>query len=85
MSAQFKFHDRVDERRRRQIIEALGEAGFAAESLFPGQQRPSLAAIFTVAKADAKGLRAALGDYSDEIEYIESSPSRSLKSRKLKT
>ena len=79
MSVQFKFHDRVDERRRRKIIKELGEAGFAAKSLFPGQKRPSLAAIFTVARADAKGLRAALGDYGDDIEYVESSPSRDLK------
>lgn len=76
MSVQFKFHDRVDESRRRKIIKELGKAGFAAKSLFPGQKRPKLAAIFTVAKGGAGKLRAALGEYGDDIEYVEASPVR---------
>ncbi|MCP3410920.1 hypothetical protein [Bradyrhizobium sp. CCGB01] len=79
MSVQFKFHDRVDQRRRRQIIKTLGDAGYAAESLFPGQKRQALAAIFTVAEGDAKSVRAALGDFGDDIEYVEVSPRRGLK------
>lgn len=79
MSVQFKFHDRVDQRRRRLIIKTLNDAGYAAESLFPGQKRQNLAAIFTVAEADAKSVRAALGDFGDDIEYIEASPKRDFK------
>jgi predicted ribosome quality control (RQC) complex YloA/Tae2 family protein len=82
MSVQFKFSDTVDDDRRLEIIEALKRAGFAARSLFPGQKRPKLASIFTVAKANAKdikALRAALTDYGREIEYVEASPDRSLK------
>ena len=79
MSVQFKFHDHVDQRRRRMIIKALGDAGYAAESLFPGQKRKNLAAVFTVAAVDAKSVRAALVDFSDDIEYVEASPQRGLK------
>ena len=79
MSVQFKFYDRVDQRRRRMIIKTLRDAGYAAESLFPGQQRQTLAAIFTVAEADAKSIRAALDDFGDDIEYVEASPKRDLK------
>jgi len=79
MSVQFKFHDHVDQRRRRMIIKSLGDAGYAAESLFPGQKRQNLAAIFTVAAADVKSVRAALGDFGDDIEYVEASPGRNLK------
>jgi hypothetical protein len=79
MSVQFKFHNRVREQRRRDIIKALAEAGFAAECLFPGQKRSSLAAIFTVAEAEPKDVHAALGDYRDDIEYVEGSPNRTPK------
>jgi hypothetical protein len=79
MSVQFKFRNKVAERRRRDVIKALAEAGFAAQSLFPGQKRPSLASIFTVSKGDAKEVRAALGGYDDDIEYVEGSPSRAPK------
>jgi len=61
------------------IIKSLGDAGYAAESLFPGQKRQNLAAIFTVAAADVKSVRAALGDFGDDIEYVEASPGRNLK------
>jgi hypothetical protein len=79
MSVQFKFHDHVDQRRRRMIIKTLGDAGYAAEGLFPGQKRQNLAAIFTIAAADAKSVRAALDDFGDDIEYVEASPKRDLK------
>jgi hypothetical protein len=79
MSVQFKFHDRVDQRRRREIIKTLGGAGYAAKSLFPGQERQALAAIFTIAEADADSVRAALDDFGDDIEYVEASPQRDLK------
>ena len=82
MSIQFKFSDSVDHDRRQEIIEALQRAGFPAQSLFPGQERPKLASIFTVPKADAKDikiLKAALTDFGHEIEYVEASPGRSLK------
>ncbi|MBR0707288.1 hypothetical protein [Bradyrhizobium liaoningense] len=79
MSVQFKFRDRVDQRRRRMIIKTLGEAGYTARSLFPGQKRQTLAAIFTVADADAKSVRAALDDFGDDIEFVEASPKRKLK------
>ena len=82
MSIQFKFSDSVDLDRRREIIDTLQRAGFAAQSLFPGQKRPKLASIFTVAEADAKdvkALKAALTDFGHEIEYVEASPGRSLK------
>ena len=82
MSVQFKFKDKVGHDRRLEIVDALGRAGFAAQSLFPGQKRPKLAAIFTVPKADArdvKALRAALTDYGHEIEYVEAAPERTIK------
>jgi len=82
MSVQFKFGDTVSPERRLEIIEALGRAGFAAQSLFPGQKRPNLASIFTVSKAgakDVKALQAALTDFGHEIEYVEASPERNLK------
>jgi hypothetical protein len=82
MSVQFKFGDTVGHDRRLEIIEALGRAGFAAQSLFPGQKRPNLASIFTVSKAgakDFKALQAVLTDFGDEIEYVEASPERNLK------
>jgi len=83
MSVQFKFRDRVDQRRRRMIIKTLGDAGYSARSLFPGQKRHALATIFTVAEADARSVRAALDDFGDDIEFVEASPKRGLK-RKLK-
>jgi hypothetical protein len=82
MSTQFKFSDAVDDDRRLEILEALGRAGFGARRLYPGQTRPKLASIFTVAKANAKdikALRAALLRYGREIEYVEAAPERSLK------
>lgn len=79
MSVQFKFRDRVDARRRREIIKALGEAGFAAQNLFPGQKRSNLASIFTIAQADATAVRAALDEFGDDIEYVEASPARAPK------
>jgi hypothetical protein len=82
MSVQFKVKDSVGDDKRREILDALGRVGFAAQSLFPGQKRPRLASIFTVSKADAKdvkALRTALADYSHEIEYIEAAPERGTK------
>ena len=82
MSVQFKFGDHVSHDRRLEIIETLERGGFAAESLFPGQKRPRLASIFTLAKAgrkDLKALQAALSDFGREIEYVEVSPERNLK------
>jgi hypothetical protein len=82
MSVQFKFRDEVSHDRRLEIVDALGRAGFAAQSLFPGQKRPKLAAIFTVPKAnanDVKALRAALNRYGHDIEYVEAAPDRSTK------
>jgi hypothetical protein len=82
MSVQFKFRDRVGQDRRLEIIKSLGEAGFTAKSLFPGQTRPQLASIFTVSKADTddvKAVKAALTDFGKDIEYVEASPGRKLK------
>jgi hypothetical protein len=82
MSIQLKFGDHVSGDRRLEIIETLGRAGFVAESLFPGQKRPKLASIFTVAKAgpgQVKALQAALRDFGRDIEYVEASPERNLK------
>jgi hypothetical protein len=80
MSVQFKFRERVTERRRKQVVAALGRAGFDAETLFPGQKRASLASIFTVEKADdVAPIEAALGDYRRDIEYVERAPQRSPK------
>ena len=81
MSVQFKFKDSVAEGRRREIIDMLGRAGYAARSLYPDQDRPSLASIFTVSQADdVKSLRSALTGYKHDIEYVEASPKRGLKS-----
>ncbi len=82
MSVQIKFKDTVGEARRREIVDALGRAGFEARSLFPGQKRPNLAAVFTVAGADAKDVEAmqtALTKYARDIEYVEGAPTRRLK------
>jgi hypothetical protein len=80
MSVQFKFKDSVGEDRRREIVDALGRAGFHARNLFPGQTRPKLSAIFTVADAkDAKAVSSALTAYDRDIEYVEAAPSRRLK------
>ena len=82
MSVQFKFRDGVGEERRREIVDALGRAGFRARGLFPDQKRAQLSSIFTVADADAKDLNAvssALTDYRREIEYVEAAPRRKLK------
>jgi hypothetical protein len=82
MPVQFKFRDNVGEDRRREIIDALGRAGFAARSLFPDQKRPKLAAIFTVPQAqaeDIKAMNSALAEYDRDIEYVEAAPTRSLK------
>ncbi|MFL4968834.1 MAG: hypothetical protein ACJ8FU_07680 [Xanthobacteraceae bacterium] len=82
MSVQFKFKESVREDRRREIVDTLERAGFAARCLFPGQKRPRLAAIFTVPQAGAKDLEAvssALSKYDRDIEYIEAAPTRSLK------
>jgi hypothetical protein len=82
MSVQFKFRDGVGEKRRREIVEALGRAGFRARSLFPDQKRPQLSSIFTVTDADAKDIKAmnsALTDYGRDIEYVEAAPTRKLK------
>jgi hypothetical protein len=79
MSVQFKFRDNVSEDKRLEIIEALGRAGFSAKSLFPGLKQPKLASIFTVPKADANDVKAALTDFGRAIEYVEVSPERNLK------
>jgi hypothetical protein len=82
MSVQFKIRDALDHDKRQEIVDALGRAGFVARSLFPGQKRPKLASIFTVTKADAKdvkAVKAALTDFGHDIEYVEASPGRSLK------
>jgi hypothetical protein len=79
MSVQFKFSEKVSDDRRLEIIEALRRAGFAAHSLFPGQKRPKLASIFTVADATAKNvktLEATLAGFGPDIEYVEASPER---------
>jgi hypothetical protein len=47
--------------------------------LGPGQKRETLAAVFTVAEADAKSVRAGLDDFSDDIECVEAPPERDLK------
>jgi hypothetical protein len=83
MSVQFKFSEKVSDDRRLEIIEALRRAGFAARSLFPGQKRPKLASIFTVANAgagEAKALEATLAGFGSDIEYVEASPARGPKS-----
>jgi len=81
MSVQFKFKDSVGEDQRREVVDALGRAGFSARSLFPGQGRAKLAAIFTVPDAsDVKAVTSALTKYNRYIEYVEAAPSRSLKS-----
>jgi hypothetical protein len=82
MSVQFKFREDVGEDRRREIIDALGRAGFAARSLFPKQKRAALASIFTLRDAEAqdlKALRNTLRGYGAEIEYVEAAPQRTLK------
>jgi hypothetical protein len=82
MSVQFKFKDSVSDDRRREIVDALGRAGFAARSLFPNQKRPQLASIFTLSEAEAEdlqALRSALTGYDRDIEYVEAAPARSLK------
>jgi hypothetical protein len=84
MSVQFKFKDSVDEKRRDEVVAALGRAGFAARSLFPNQKRPQLASIFTLPKVgseDLTALRRALTDYDGDIEYVEASPKRAVKKR----
>lgn len=83
MSVQFKFRDGCREERRREIVAALGRAGFRARRLFPDQKRPQLSAIFTVADADAEDLEAVssvLTGYGSDIEYVEAAPQRKLKS-----
>jgi hypothetical protein len=82
MSLQFKFKNEVDEDRRREIVDVLDRAGFAARSLFPDQKRPRLAAIFTIpdAKAeDVSSLNLALKRFGSDIEYVEASPTRTIK------
>lgn len=82
MSVQFKFRNGVGEERRREIVAALGRAGFRARGLFPEQKRSSLASIFTVAEAGAKDIDAvssALTAYRSDIEYVEAGPKRTLK------
>ena len=79
MPVNFKFKESVDDNRRREIIDGLDRAGYAARSLFPGQNRPRLAAIFTVKADDPDAVAAALGGHRDAIEYIEASPDRRLK------
>jgi hypothetical protein len=82
MSVQFKFRESVGEDRRREIIDALGRAGYAARSLFPNQKRAALSSIFTLKEAqaqDLKTLRNTLRGYGPDIEYVEAAPQRTLK------
>jgi len=82
MSVQFKFKEGVSEDKRREIIDVLKRAGFAARSLFPNQKRPRLASIFTLSDAhaeDLQALRSALTRYDGDIEYLEPAPDRHLK------
>jgi hypothetical protein len=82
MSVQFKFKNLVGDKRRREILHALDQAGFSAESLFPSQKRAALASIFTIPNAEAKDLEAInaiLSKYSSDIDYVEAAPERSLK------
>ena len=82
MSVQFKLREDLDDERRREIVAALGQAGYSARSLFPDQKRASLASIFTVGEAEAKDLRAvrkALAGFGDDIEFVEAAPDRSPK------
>ena len=82
MSVQLKFKDSVDEKRRDEVVAALGRAGFSAKSLFPSQKRPQLASIFTLSEAGAADLAVlhdALTGFHSDIEYVEASPRRSIK------
>ena len=79
MSVQFKFSEKISDDRRLEII----ETGFSARGLFPGQKRPKLASIFTVADAGAKNvktLETMLARFGADIEYVEASPARGPKS-----
>jgi hypothetical protein len=80
MSVQFKFSEKISDDRRLEIIEALRSAGFAAHSLFPGQKRPALASIFTIADARARDVEKLLAGFGRDIEYVEASPERRPKS-----
>jgi hypothetical protein len=80
MSVQFKFSEKISGDRRLEIIEALRSAGFAAHSLFPGQKRPALASIFTIADASAGDVEKLLAGFGRDIEYVEASPERRPKS-----
>lgn len=79
MSVQFKIKDSVSADKRREIVDGLGQAGFAARSLFPGQTRSKLASIFTVSEVSAKDLETvqrALSKFGGDIEYVEAAPDR---------
>ena len=83
MSVQFKFSEKISDDRRLEIIQTLRRAGFSARGLFPGQKRPKLASIFTVADAGAKNvktLETMLARFGADIEYVEASPARGPKS-----
>lgn len=82
MSVQLKFKDKTTSERRREIIRALSLAGFHARSLFPGQQRPTLASVYTISKADSTDLEeinSALVEYGGDIDFVEAAPGRKLK------
>ena len=79
MSIQFKFDERAEEARRREVIDTLAAAGFHARPLFPTQKRASLAAIYTISEARATDLPAvesALAKFKGVIEYAECAPDR---------
>ncbi|MEH2532164.1 hypothetical protein V1277_001454 [Bradyrhizobium sp. AZCC 1588] len=83
MSVQFKIREKASDARRLEIIEALRRANFDAHHLFPGQKRPKLASIYTVANAgagDIRTLEAVLKHFGADIEYVEAAPQRGPKS-----
>ena len=82
MSVQLKFKEQTPEERRDKIIHALARAGFAAQCLFPNQQRSRLASIYSISEAgagDLNEINSALAEYESDIEFVEAAPERKLK------
>jgi hypothetical protein len=79
MPLHLKLNEQLDEDDRREVLDALAQAGFEAEPLFPGQKRPSLASIYSITaegRSELERLRRLLKRFQRAVDYTEMTPDR---------
>lgn len=86
MSVKFKLSAAAPEARVEQALEALRSRGYAAERMFPDQQRAALARIYVVRATgvQAAEVASALERFGTDVEYVEGPVTRKTAERGTK-